>query len=1627
MPTRFVKQSEHLEHAIDRVLVMISERRRVRSLHGINEQPPHNILTAALELINMVKMILSILERPPFDCMSEFSSLKNHLIKHITLLKHFSEQPDLSHEMESDMIDVCKGVTKICHYIIALPPYLPESETHIPEFITPEKRPHRMQVPITIEPEVTSSSMEPGPDSVPPNQHLSMTITTTSSSNEPIFPLQAVSLPNERVPDRFEYSYPERLNTPSNEGAVMMRHDEGNKSETEVSDKKVSETVAGYFNYKSLQFLRIIENDSPLMDSGSERCMIDSDSDRGIGLDSDLEERSKDSDSVIWGMNSDSEKCPRDSDSTKHLLEAENYQMATGSVEDLMVVERCQVDSDSLKYWMDSGSEKCLVDSDSEKCLMDSDNERLEIDSDSERCPMVSASMKYLLKAEKYQMASESVKRLMESEKSFMETEKLWMVSATERYIMDSDAERGVMDSASASGAHLMVGEKHQEKIKSERYMIDSDSEPCGMDSDSERCGLTSTAVKCLMDGKTFQLSTDTEGLWIDSWSERRKVDLDSDSVKHMMKAEYCQKTSDLQKFWTGLRSESERSWVVSEREQLDFDHNRCWDSSQKYQHRSARLQNRSGKYQDDLQKHWDNFERHQVDTNSKKHQTNSGNERHQNEFESERHLMRTERGQCLIQLENERLQKDEGKKRHLMESDVEKEHRIAFDSERHNLDSENEALRLGARRKDNRPQGFWRPVFLPLPLAQEKKTKEQHSVQQIENKAVSTIQLMRYLNDDKIMRFKELSPTLSDKQESWQKLEKCSHNLSLDPNTLMYNKSNRNANHKISVYKSHCKDYIYTQSFQSPRCQMDPIHLLSAEDYTSDISAPDYDPTSTSPVSVVHSKIHRNSPNSLEMGAQICSKYLMEINNSPFHKCLMNSDDDSDPDCPLHFQILLDSKYSLSPKSVRHHKISQNSPLSQSLGPKHPVGIRCPLHQEVSKYSLDSTSYLHCENCSALQTLIGSTITCTFPMNPQNTMGCHNIPGLYNVISTSNVANLGSESKFNLPFKPKNEANPKNEAKPVSAGNLKDKANAKDKPLFKDKTDHEDETDSENETDADDETDFEDEDTKDKKDPEDKSDPDDTDPKDSDAENDSDTNNGSDPSDDAGPTDGADSNSAGDPNNGTDPNSESDPNIDNASNNDTNSKYSTGPAEDTHTNNSDTASGLDSGVDQESTTDSNNDTNPNYISGPPNGTGLDYTSGSNNCVGPRNATIPGNDICPNIGPGPQKIRMSPNRLGPSNNGTGPPKYPASKYNVRPNNATTHSNAISPNNDTDSNYDTGPISAAGHNYVAAPNYDTDLDYVPGFTHSVGTSFLVNPKYIARNRYVGRPSFTDNIVNVTDTNTTTTCNGTISPSYTAFTIYASDINRALRFTHFFVYTFVINPNYDVINTHNAHNFTSANNINNFPELELEFHPSLSIPNIVYVNATIFAAGINYTSTPDNLTTSKISDPSKLGGNYTIFDDHKFGADVKNLAHSMASASFKHASGSKNVLNAKESGFFKDFSKVQNPVAFKGPATLNFHANPNILLPSFDIIVEAEPPDVVKFAISSGAVNHFLKMKTTCKVDYFHLKNDQIFQVEAKDMFSRNFHSKIPQNHLLSKDTVNFLKLNFQTGRRQNLGP
>lgn len=512
----------------------------------------------------------------------------------------------------------------------------------------------------------------------------------------------------------------------SNEGAVVLSHDEGSKSETELSDTKISEISAGLLDYKSLQDLKIIESDTPLLDSGSERCVIDSDSDRGIGLDSDLEQHSKDSDSVIWGIVSDSEKCLMDSKSMKYLQETEKYQVASSSVIDLMEseqqlvgVEQCQMDSDSLKHWMDSDSEKYLSDSDSEKYWLNSDNERPEMDSDSEKCPMASVPVKHLLKAEKCQIASDSVKHLIESQKMLMETKQHQMLSASERYVMDSDIDRDEMDSASASSVHLMGEEKHREKIRSKRYIMDSDSEPCEMDSDSERYGLTSTAMKCVLDAKTFQLSTNTEGCWMDSWSERCTMDLDSespemvsDSVKHTMKAENCQRASNLESLWMGLRFESKRCWTDSERQKLDFDCGRYWDSSRRYQFRSERIHHSSGKCRDDLQKCWDSFERHEIDSSCGKYLAHSENVRYQNEFESERHMMEMRKEQCLI-FENKRLQTDEDRKRCLLTSDSEQEHKIVSDNERHPVDSKNEAQKLGARKKDNRPQG--KPKYMWL------------------------------------------------------------------------------------------------------------------------------------------------------------------------------------------------------------------------------------------------------------------------------------------------------------------------------------------------------------------------------------------------------------------------------------------------------------------------------------------------------------------------------------------------------------------------------------------------------------------------------------------------------------------------------------------------------------------------------------------------------------------------------------------------------------------------------------------------------------------------------------------------------------------------------------------------
>lgn len=406
----------------------------------------------------------------------------------------------------------------------------------------------------------------------------------------------------------------------SNEGTVVMPHDEENKSEREVSDIKYSETLPGILDYRILQNLQKIESDTPPMDSASEKCVIDSDFDRSIVLDSELEQDLKDSDSVKWRMNSDFLKC---------LLETEKYQVALGSVKNpmeseqhLMGVLQCQVDFESGKQWMDSDSEQYLADS--ERYEMDSDNERASIESDSEKCPMASASLKHLMKAEKCQMASDSVKCLMEFQKSLMETEHHWVISASEIYLVDSDVEGDKMGSASASGMHLMGEEKYQKEARSKRYTMNSDSEPCDVDSDSERHELALAAAKCLMANKMFQLSIDTEGCRMDSWSERHTVHLDSESPA-----------------------------MASE------------------------------------------------------------NERYQDEFDSERHMIEMEREQYLIQFENEGLQIDEEQEKYAIQSDSEEEDRIVSHSERCHLDSEIEAHRLGARRKDNRPQGKLKCVWL--------------------------------------------------------------------------------------------------------------------------------------------------------------------------------------------------------------------------------------------------------------------------------------------------------------------------------------------------------------------------------------------------------------------------------------------------------------------------------------------------------------------------------------------------------------------------------------------------------------------------------------------------------------------------------------------------------------------------------------------------------------------------------------------------------------------------------------------------------------------------------------------------------------------------------------------------
>ncbi|XP_076419092.1 uncharacterized protein LOC102912650 isoform X1 [Peromyscus maniculatus bairdii] len=1525
MPTRFGKEREQLDHAIDRVLATISERRLARSLHGTNEQPTHSVLTATLELVNTVNMILNILERPPFDCMSEFSSLKNHLIKHITLLKHFSEQADLSHENESDIIDVCKSVAKMCHYIISLPPDLPKPEIQVPGSVLCEERPSRVQVPITIEPETVSSSVKRKLDYIPLTQHLSMPITTTVLSHGP--PIQYASLLNQSMSE--SYSSSQRVDTSSDEGEVTLEHDKGNKYEAEIPVIDASATLGSSFYYKTLQDLTIIESDTPLMGSGSERCVIDSDSDRSVDSDFELEEQSRDSGSVIWGVDSDSEKSPRDSDSRKHLLKAENYQIASVSVEDLtktgqqlVRIEQCQVEYGSLKHWVPSGSEKSLEDSDSERDS-DSDNE-MNIE-------------------EKRQMASDSIKRLMESEKEMIENENFWMIPVPESYTVHSGTEKS---RASASTVHLIQVEK-TEKQRPKRYMMDSDSESSEMDSDSERYELASAAVKCFMGIETFHMSTAVSKFPKESWSERT-VDSDSespvmssDSGKHMKKAEACKSTCNLERLKLAHKSESLHHRLDAKRKQLDSDHSGHWDSSGKYQFRSIVPQDSFGKCQGDLQTFQSITEKDQGDSSSEKHQKKTGNERDQDEPESKRYPIKTEKG-----VENEGFQMDKEREEHLIES------------ARH--DSENEAHRLGARRKDNRPPGFWRPVTLPPKLGQEKKTEEQKSVQQKDNR-VCRIQLARYKTEDKTVRFKEASSSLSDMHLSQEKIkEKHNYIFSPDSQTFTDEKYHGKASRKISVYKRHCREYRYAHGCESFQYQIP----LSSETCTSNVSSVVGSPNSESPKSVTRQKTRRSLTYSLDVETQKCARCFMEISNSSFHKCPINSDD-SDSDSSLYGQISSDSKYSLSSKTVRHFKTSRNSPSSRSLDPKHHVGIRCSLHGDDFNYSVDSTSYLHCESCSALQNLKSSAATHTIPITSKKTTGKHNTCG--HILSTP-VRLSESESKFNLTAQPQNKDNPDDSIiKFISARNIKDEADVEDKLLSKDETDHEDETNTEDETDAEDETDTEDEDNdKDKKGPNDKSDPDGNDPKDGNSENNTDSNSRSDPSGASGPTSGPDYSNDGDSKNVTDRNNQSDPANDNASNSDINLKYIT---------DLDSSSDLAEDFNQHSNA-TKGSTNPTTASGNENRTVLDYISGSNNDAVPRNDIGQGNNTySENIRPIANSFDFIKNETDSNNNPSPPnshrlPKDLESNYNTKPCNATSH-NVVNPNNISDPNYNTESTSTAVHKYTDAIKHYSDLNDITVFTYKVGSSFLVNPNYFCIKKYISRPSSLLNTTNAIATSNITSCTNAISSQFTAGKNYAPDNKHFPRFSHFNGFNIIIK------NIQNAHNSTSTINTSIFTDTELKISSISSILKIIYGNISNFIAGTNHISYPDFLITSEFYDPLEHGRVYIIFDNQNIGAQFQNSAAYMDSDTSKYATGSADALDAKESGFLKDFPRVQNPIGIKDSSPFKILSNQNIPLPSFDVIVEAELQDVVKCAISSGAVNQLFKWKM-CFLEIFSLK-------------------------------------------------
>ncbi|XP_076774567.1 LOW QUALITY PROTEIN: uncharacterized protein LOC117694996 [Arvicanthis niloticus] len=1524
MPTRFGKESEQLENAIDCVLVTISERRLARSLHGTIEQPPHSILTATLELVNIVSMILNILERPPFDCMSEFSSLKNHLINHITLLKHFSEQSDLNHENESDIIDMCKGVTKMCQYIISLPHDLPKPERQITRPAPREDRPPRVQVPITTEPETMSSSVKCKADSMPLVQHLSVPMTTASFSYGP--PVQYTSAQTQIVSE--SYSSSPRVDSPSDEGAFTLECDKGYKSETEIQETDAFETLGGSFYYKTLQDLTIIESDTPLMDSGSEKCVIDSDSDRGVVSDFELEEQSKDFGSVIWGLYSDSETSPRDSDSRKHLSKAEAYQLDSVSVEEfiktgkhLVRIEECQMESGSLEHWMSSGSEKSLEYSDSER-FSDSDTERQ--------------------KEEKFQMASTSIQHLMESEKTKMENENLWMISDSESYSVDSYTEKG---RASIPKVHLPQVDE-TERPRTKRYMMDSDSEQSETDSDSERCELASAAVKYFMDTKTFHQSSASNQFPTDSWSERRTVNSDSespvmssDSMKYMKKAETCKSTCNLERLKVAHKSESLLDWLDAKRKQLDSDNAGYWDSSENYQFSSIVPQGSFGKYHGDLQTFQSITEKKEVGSTSDKRQTQFGNERDQNEPESKRHFIMSEKG-----LDNDGFQMDKEREGYLVESDC--------------RDSENEAHlleahRLGARRKENRPPGFWRPIILPAKLAQEKKTEEQKSVQQKDNR-ISRIQITRYKSEDKNVRFKETSSSFSDKQLSQEKLKKKqSYSFSPESHTFTDEKHHKKASRKISVYKRHCKRYSH--SCESLKYQISPIPL-SLETCTSNVSSFVGSPTSKSPKSVTRKKTRRSITYSPELGAQKCTRCFMEISNSSFHKCSTNSDD-SDSDSPLHGQISSYSKYSLHSKSIRHFKTSRNLPLSRSLDPQHPVVSRCSLHREDSKYSIDSTSYLHCESCSSLQNLKGSSVSHTVSKNTKEIMGHQSTD---DHLKSAPVRLSQSESKFNLTAQPQNKDTPDDsDIIFISARNIKAEVNVEDKHLYKDDTDHEDETNTEDEADGEDETDTED-DTKDKKDPKDKSDPDGNDPKDGNSGNNTDSNNGSHPSGSSEPTGGPDSSNDGDSKNVTDHKSESHPTIDNATNSDVNLKYNT---DEICTNNLDNASDLPEYFSYHNNADFKGSTNP--ASENKTRTVLDYISGSNNVdTGPRNTIIKGNIVHA------KNIRLLSNshqiviknESDPSSNPSpqnsyGLPKDPDSNSNINSSNAT--------NNIANPNYGTKSTNTTINKQTVALKYYSDINDVTGFTYKVRSSFVVNSSYFDRKKYAAIPSFALTTIDAIDTHNVTTCTSAISSQFTAGKISALGTKHFPRFSHFRSFYVIIKPNYNAKNIHNANNnFTSISNINNLPATKLEINSILSVFKTICVNISNFTAGTNYS---DFLITSEFYEPLELGRAYKIFDNKNIGAPSQDSAGYMDSDNSSCATGSMDALDAKESGFLKKFPRIQNTIGIKDPSSpFKVLSNQNIPLPSFDFIVEAELPDIVKFAISSGPVNQLFKL-------------------------------------------------------------